>query len=633
MSIPTSFQQPQTVGLSKFSCALFSLLFAAVSVVAATQLVGDHDFYTRGEAREALVVQAIVDSGQLVLPLRAGVDLPSKPPLIHWLAAVFVWVGGNTTFTAVEFSIRATSAFLAAFGLSAFFTFLLFYLRRLWLPLVAALILGTSAGWLIASAHFRVDICFAVFHLLAVLSLATYLRSDKPSRFFFFASVLSLLAACLSKGPAGLLLPCAIVGLAELCSRTPSAAIKSGLKSLPPFLFAVVLSAGWYLAAYLQYGDAFLRLQLFEENLGRVFEVEGVNPGHRKNMLSLFAQLGVGFLPWIFLCTGFVAYLLRAISATGLRKATANVVKNLRRNAPGYPAILSFSALFVYTAVVFVSISRRPVYFLPAYPAIALLLALGVERIRISSLEENPVVFRYHRGAYTVCAVFCCLVSVAIAFGGALGKTILPPAAILESGTPARQWAETLLVEQGLLLSLLMLLLGVASWKFATLKTSGLLLLAASVYCSAVWVVREIMPLEAAIKSPKVFAGQLTELVPPSCPLSRYDADFYAVSYYAGRPVFELASLRSSAASEGEHPSPKRTAEPSYFLVKQRKAEAKLKLVDPESKVFSRIPALVSDNLAADGRDILEVYPPKNNSCGAIVTDFAGIMEEANPAL
>jgi 4-amino-4-deoxy-L-arabinose transferase-like glycosyltransferase len=41
---------------------------------------------THGEAREGLVVQDLVARGHWVLPLRNG-ELPSKPPLFHWIAA------------------------------------------------------------------------------------------------------------------------------------------------------------------------------------------------------------------------------------------------------------------------------------------------------------------------------------------------------------------------------------------------------------------------------------------------------------------------------------------------------------------------------------------------------------------
>ena len=41
---------------------------------------------THGEAREGLVVQDVVARGHWVLPHRNG-EVPSKPPLFHWIAA------------------------------------------------------------------------------------------------------------------------------------------------------------------------------------------------------------------------------------------------------------------------------------------------------------------------------------------------------------------------------------------------------------------------------------------------------------------------------------------------------------------------------------------------------------------
>src|SRR6516162_6585799 len=44
--------------------------------------------YDKQEAREALVVWEINHSGNWILPLRNGKEIPSKPPLYHWLAAI-----------------------------------------------------------------------------------------------------------------------------------------------------------------------------------------------------------------------------------------------------------------------------------------------------------------------------------------------------------------------------------------------------------------------------------------------------------------------------------------------------------------------------------------------------------------
>src|ERR1700689_3107257 len=50
--------------------------------------LGTAPLYTKGEPREAVTVFDIVHGGGVILPLRAGVEIPSKPLLMHWLAAL-----------------------------------------------------------------------------------------------------------------------------------------------------------------------------------------------------------------------------------------------------------------------------------------------------------------------------------------------------------------------------------------------------------------------------------------------------------------------------------------------------------------------------------------------------------------
>ena len=56
--------------------------------------LGLKDFSTRGEAREALVAQAMVQSGNWILPSAYNGAIPSKPPLLHWLISLFSTPGG-----------------------------------------------------------------------------------------------------------------------------------------------------------------------------------------------------------------------------------------------------------------------------------------------------------------------------------------------------------------------------------------------------------------------------------------------------------------------------------------------------------------------------------------------------------
>src|SRR5207253_10508733 len=63
-------------------------LLALSAVLAVPAITTRTPFYTKGEPREALVVQTIVRGEAFVLPMRNGNELPSKPPLFHWLGAL-----------------------------------------------------------------------------------------------------------------------------------------------------------------------------------------------------------------------------------------------------------------------------------------------------------------------------------------------------------------------------------------------------------------------------------------------------------------------------------------------------------------------------------------------------------------
>ena len=65
----------------------------------------------------------IVHGGGVILPQRAGVEIPSKPLLMHWIAAIVSLVMGSVN----EFSVRLPSAGLAIAGVIVCY----FYVRRL----------------------------------------------------------------------------------------------------------------------------------------------------------------------------------------------------------------------------------------------------------------------------------------------------------------------------------------------------------------------------------------------------------------------------------------------------------------------------------------------------------------------
>jgi len=127
-------------------------LLVAICAVLFFGDLGEVPFYDKQEAREALVVWEINHSGHWILPLRNGNEIPSKPPLYHWLAALV----SQSADRLDEFTARFPSAFLAILGV------LLVYLAgaALWhrsAGLFSALILATSVEWWDAAKVARVD--------------------------------------------------------------------------------------------------------------------------------------------------------------------------------------------------------------------------------------------------------------------------------------------------------------------------------------------------------------------------------------------------------------------------------------------------------------------------------------------
>lgn len=328
------------------ACCVVLVLALAVYAVPAV----DTPFYTKGEAREALVVQTLYAGESLVLPLRNGDEIPSKPPMFHWLGAAAAVVAGGVDETIV----RVPSVVSAALALAAF----AWLLARLYGPragLVAAGMLATMMVWIVSATSARVDMVFSASITIALLSFfSAYAdgRRSMPQAFYAFSAI-----AVLTKGPAGLVLPVAVVAAFLLFERDFSYFGKLRLRFALPW---VALAVAWYVGAYLEGGDAFLEKLLFEENLYRVTNAESAGMGHTKAFYAHLPLLLAGIAPWsIVVPAAFLAYWQR-------RSET-------RQGDPLRFFLVWFAVVFVLFSL---AGSKRAVYLLPAYPAVAALLAI-----------------------------------------------------------------------------------------------------------------------------------------------------------------------------------------------------------------------------------------------------------------
>src|SRR5580658_7331322 len=168
------------------------LLLVFSALIFGTNL-GGYPLYTKGEPREAVTVLAMVSGGGVILPMRAGVELPSKPLLMHWLAALLSMLAGGIS----EWTIRLPSAIFASAGVLACYH----YARRLFEnrnALLAALILATSILYLQTGTGARVDMTLSFFMEVAFFEFISIGEGFTHRRTLLYVAIAM---AVLAKGP------------------------------------------------------------------------------------------------------------------------------------------------------------------------------------------------------------------------------------------------------------------------------------------------------------------------------------------------------------------------------------------------------------------------------------------------
>ncbi|HVA82338.1 MAG TPA: glycosyltransferase family 39 protein [Candidatus Binataceae bacterium] len=310
--------------------------------------LGGYPLYTKGEPREAVTVFDIVHGGGIILPMRAGIELPSKPLLMHWIAALFSLASGQVT----AFTVRLPSAMFAIAGMLICYG----YVRRLYdsaTALIAALIVGTTAQYLQAGTGSRVDMTLTFFLTVAFFEFILIAEGLTRRRMALYVAI-SL--AILAKGPVGLALP-GLAALVWIIIERRWDLLRS-LKMVRGAIVVAIIGGGWYVAAICLGGMNFVRKQLLAENLVRFIGGSNFHQGHAHPFFYIELALLIGFMPWT---------ILLGVAALGA----------LRNPRPMNPRLTYLLTWFI-TVIVFYSIatSKRGVYLMALYPALAAILAI-----------------------------------------------------------------------------------------------------------------------------------------------------------------------------------------------------------------------------------------------------------------
>jgi 4-amino-4-deoxy-L-arabinose transferase-like glycosyltransferase len=308
--------------------------------------LGNTPFFDKGEPREALAVQDIVQRGEWLFPLKRATAIPSKPPLFHWSAALVSELTGALN----ETTIRFPSALYATLGV-----LLIYWLGRTLygaaVALLAGAILATTMAYSDQALSARVDMTLCFFLTLSLVLFYSLYRGFLAHRLWYFAFYFIVGIGTLAKGPLGILLPGLVIAGFLTIKRRWDLIMKFAFH--PGVVLTLLLAGGWYGLAVTRGGEGFVDRQLLQENLKRFFGGSGHSHPIHYYLPYLFS-LG---LPWSF----FFPFLLWDL---------------LRKSRTGSDDHLFLESWFVIMFVFFsLSAGKRPVYLLPIYPPLSLLLA------------------------------------------------------------------------------------------------------------------------------------------------------------------------------------------------------------------------------------------------------------------
>jgi 4-amino-4-deoxy-L-arabinose transferase-like glycosyltransferase len=369
------------------------LSLAMVAVLVFFTNLGVPKLWDEDEPRNAACAREMHKRGDWVVPTFNDELRTQKPVLLYWLM-----MASYSVFGANEFAARLPSALLAVGT-----TLVTFHLGRLLFSprvgLMAGLMMATCLMFGVAGRAATPDSCLIFFTALSMClyvrsvmpplplgegrgegvsgassGLSTHLRGDfLPQCWLDFALVYAAMAlAVLAKGPIGLVLPVAIIGLflllvqrglvvkvADFCIRFLRTAWS--MRPLTIVLVVGLIAAPWYVLVGLRTDGQWTRAFFGSENLARF---QNAMEGHSGPIFYYIPAILIGFFPWSIVLPASVWFAVR----DGLGP--------LRH--PSYLLLVCWAGVWI--AAFSLAGTKLPSYVLPAYPALALMAAAFVDR-------------------------------------------------------------------------------------------------------------------------------------------------------------------------------------------------------------------------------------------------------------
>ncbi len=524
---------------------LLLLLFLGLALFS-THL-GGRDLWAPDEPDIGEVVREIRLTGTWEVLRDNGELYFEKPPLYHWLAALFSLPAERPT----EFTLRLPSSLAALLGLLVLFQLGrgLFGRRT---GALAAVVLATTYGYFMEARWAHPDMLWTFWLLLSALA---FHRAHREGGALPWLAVfyLSLGLANLTKGPHGLLIPLLAVVVFLASTRELGFLRRMGLAWGIPLS---LLPAVFWVVAYRSTGEEF-PLQALLLRLGHRF-TRGEH--HAQPFYHVFASLPAEFFPWVLL-------LPFALWHTFPRRGA----RPDRDNAYLYSWIIVIFTVFAASA------EKRGVYLLPLLPLLALLVARTWDLALMGwdpSPADRPIAWALG-AAFLLSAAGAAVVLPRV---GREAPGLLVPAAVLAGA--------------GILASVAALVVHRRLGGGAALGAFG-----AGLVVTYLVIAMHVLPALDPYKSARPFCARITAAV-GGAPLAMYPDYRPTYVYYTGRfiPVLRTRDELKRFLSSGRRAFC--LIEDNVYAAERRALEVEPEIVDRQ-KVGHREMLLVAGGAAA----------------------------------
>lgn len=322
---------------------LFLLLTGAVIYLA---FLGLREVWYPDEPDIAEVARAMFLSGDWVSPRRMGEIWIDYPPMIYWIGTISSHIFGEMSAFSLRFpnAIAAIATILLTAGIA-----------RSWfgekVGLWAGFALLTFLQFVYEGNSYRPDVMFTLTITAGMFSYAAGSGSSSNLKlrslaFLFFG------LAMLSKGPLGLLLPGLVLvvwlGIQREWWRI--------IELAPLSLIAILVFASWFLTNAQAMGWESSFSEFYAQNFERFLTAE--SRGHGQPWYYYIRNFWLDFTPWSWLFPPAAWWIFRT---------------EKWRDPKVLLALLWF---VIFVAFLSLAATKRQLYLLPAYPAVALVLGL-----------------------------------------------------------------------------------------------------------------------------------------------------------------------------------------------------------------------------------------------------------------